>query len=110
MNEASAHSSNNVAGREKETERESVSPLFQVATVQIGEGRKGAYEAKRKGTFLLRPRYRFQIQLARLYVLFAHSLILLAALRVYADAAPGTIEDLNMVNCFLRTILPCLPR
>lgn len=114
LNAASTHSSDNITDRRKETERESVSPFFQVATVQIGGGRKGAYYTRRvsksKGTFFLCSRYRFQIQLTRLYVLFARSLILLAALRVYADAAPGTIEDLSVVNFFLRGILSCFLR
>lgn len=93
--------------------------------MQIGRSRKKVYEAKRKGSFLCSVSFLLSLSfflssslqyprctapdttcacVSRL--LFAHSLILLAAPRAYADAAPRTIEDFSMVNCFLREILP----
>lgn len=96
-----------------------VSPLFKLQRCKLVE--EESLRAKRKGSFFLCP---LSLVLSpspahprcaapdttcacvsRVF-LFARSLILLAAPRAYADAAPRTSEDFSMVNCFPCGILP----
>lgn len=107
LNEASTHFSNNVAGRGKETEKEKASRLFfKLQRCKLVRGEHTRQSAKAPSFSVVSTNSRCSLLACMCF--FARSLILLPALRVYADAAPRTIEDLSMVNCFLREILPCL--